>query len=159
MSPQTCLIKSGAAHDPPSLGSLAILDPVRAENFARTWLLAAYCPPWLSAYRVQVVGRRNPARRTMARCDSAAPTTEQIASGTSSSCYAMHAIFRFTRYIADLELRTHHSGLNNQVPPAKQVCANRHRNHTLKLRFRLSASLVVFFSANGLRVEARERTL
>jgi hypothetical protein len=50
----------------------------------------------------------------MARCDSAAPTTEQIAPGTASPCYAMHAIIRFTRYIADLELRTHHSGLNNR---------------------------------------------
>lgn len=55
----------------------------------------------------------------MARCDSAAPTTEQIASGTSFPCYAMHAILRFTRYIADLELKTHHSRLNDQVHPAE----------------------------------------
>ncbi|KAM0706316.1 hypothetical protein Q7P35_005642 [Cladosporium inversicolor] len=140
MSPPTCLIKSGAAHDPPSLGSLAILDPVRAENFARTWLLAADCPPWLSAYRVQVVGRRNPASRTMASAEMRLSGSDYRADRVRH-VLAMHAILRFTRYIADLKLRTHHSGLNNQ------------------LRFRLSASLVVFFSANGLRVEAGERAL
>jgi len=49
----------------------------------------------------------------MARCDSAAPTTEQIAPGTSSSRNAMHAIIRFSRYIADLDMRRHHYCLDS----------------------------------------------
>jgi len=48
----------------------------------------------------------------MARCDSAAPTTEQIAPGTSCYSNAMHAIIRFSRYIADLDMRRHHCCLD-----------------------------------------------
>ena len=67
----------------------------------------------------------------MARCDSAAPTTEQIAPGTSSflvcvflgmRCTSRHAIVSFTRYIADLGLRMHHSCLNRKHAPQSR-CA------------------------------------
>ena len=57
----------------------------------------------------------------MARCDSAAPTTDQIAPGTSSFllCHARRGTpsSPFTRYIADLGLRVHHSCLNSKHTP------------------------------------------
>jgi hypothetical protein len=56
----------------------------------------------------------------MARCDSAAPTTEQIAPCTSSSLNAMHAIIRFSRYIADLDMRRHHSYCDCEHAPRKR---------------------------------------
>jgi hypothetical protein len=69
-----------------------------------------------------------------AKCDSAAPTTDRIAPGTSSSCNALHAIIRSSRYIADLAMGEHHyyrlqSDCEIDMPPS-------HRG----LRFRLSAS-------------------
>ena len=95
----------------------------------------------------------------MPQCDSAAPTTEQIAPGTASSCYAMHAIIRFTRYIADLELRGHHSCLNCKHAPQRRYAQIVTAITPSGYGFAIRPSLVLLFSANGLRVEARERAL
>ena len=121
-SPQTCLIKSGAAHAPLSLGSLP--SSARRE-FCTHVALAAYCPSWLSAYRVQVCGeeesRENDGEMRLSGSDYRADRARHVLF-LGMRCTSRHAIITFTRYIADLGLRMHHSCLDRKHAPQSR-CA------------------------------------
>lgn len=93
MSPQTCLIKSGAH-----------TNAIRWQRILAHVGIFYHCPAWLSAYRVQLV----------CLCGGRPKATERIPLPSRSRqarprlYNPMHAIIRFTRYIADLGLREHH---------------------------------------------------
>jgi hypothetical protein len=150
ISPQTCLIKSGAHTN-------AILAPAHTQRILAhvdhsTIFLAR--PAWLSAYRVQGCVWREGDMRFSGSHDRA---TDQIVPGTSSSSNAMHAIIRFSRYIADLEQRQHHSLHNSEHAP-RSWC----EQAVTTITPRAMVSLLGFihtFSANSLHFGACERAL
>ena len=118
ISPRLCLIKSGAAHAPLSLGSL----PSSARREFRSHVAAGRLLPVLAVGIPRSVcgeeesRKKNDGEMRLSGSDYRADRARHVLF-LGMRCTSRHAIIRFSRYIADLGLRMHHSCLNCKHAP------------------------------------------